>query len=205
MKLSKIRFYLWGQRAAKFLLRLFIILLAIGIWIGSRIVNYGGTIVSGRYDSAIVLGAEVNNSTPSPVFQARIDHGIALYQAGIVGHLIFTGGVGDRATIAESAAARNVALARGIPDRAISVEQVSRTTKGNLIESKKIMLDRGLTTAIVVSDPLHLRRSCDLAKDLGIVATPSATPSTRYVSISTQLPFLLREIYFTLHYWLLRA
>jgi uncharacterized SAM-binding protein YcdF (DUF218 family) len=208
MKLKRIQSYisdLGRLRPVKLSVGILIILLAIGIGIGIRIVNYGQTIVSGSYDCAIVLGAEVNGSIPSPVFQARIDHGIALYQAGIVRHLIFTGGVGDRAQIAESVAARNIALARGIPDRAISVELVSRTTSGNLIESQKIMLDRGLTTAIVVSDPFHLRRSCDMAKDLGIVATPSATPSTRYVSISTQLPFLLREIYFTIHYWILRS
>jgi uncharacterized SAM-binding protein YcdF (DUF218 family) len=199
------RFHLWQFRALKVVLGLFTILLAIGIGIGIRIVNYGSTIASGRYDCAIVLGAEVNGSTPSPVFQARIDHGIALYRAGIVRHLIFTGGVGDRAQIAESVAARNVALASGIPDRAISIETVSRTTLENLIASRQIMHDRQLTTAIVVSDPLHLRRSCDLASGLGISVTPSGTPSTRYVSLSTKLPFLLREIYFTVRYWLFRG
>jgi uncharacterized SAM-binding protein YcdF (DUF218 family) len=204
-RMSKLRFHLRQIGAWKFLLGLFTILLAIGIGIGIRIANYGSTITSGRYDCAIVLGAEVNGSTPSPVFQARIDHGIALYRAGIIRHLIFTGGVGDRAQIAESVAARNFALARGIPARAISIETVSRTTLENLTASKQIMADRQLTTAILVSDPLHLRRSCDLANGLGIAATPSGTPSTRYVSLSTQLPFLLREIYFTVHYWLFRA
>ncbi len=205
MRTKKLRAYLRQLRPLKFLLGLLTILLAIGIGIGIRIVNYGNTIAGGQYDCAIVLGAEVNGSTPSPVFRARIDHAIALYRAGIVRHLIFTGGVGSRAQIAESAAARNRALARGIPDRAISIESVSRTTLENLAESKQIMRDRGLITAIVVSDPLHLRRSCDLAQDIGIVATPSATPSTRYISLATQIPFLLREIYFTIHYWIFRA
>ncbi len=205
MSVNKRRWYLRQLRPVKFLLALLTILLAIGIAIGLRIANYGSTIVSGNYDCAIVLGAAVDGSTPSPVFQARIDHGIALYRAGIVRHLIFTGGVGDRAQVAESVAARNVALASGIPARAISIESVSHTTFENLTASKQIMHDRGLTTAILVSDPLHLRRSCDLAWGLGIVATPSGTPSTRYVSVTTQLPFLLREIYFTIHYWLWRS
>jgi uncharacterized SAM-binding protein YcdF (DUF218 family) len=204
MSVNKIRSYL-RLRPVKFFIGLLTILLAIGIGIGIRIANYGKTIAGGSYDCAIVLGAEVNGSTPSPVFQARIDHGIALYQAGIVSHLIFTGGVGDRAQIAESVAAKNIALASGIPDRAISIELVSHTTLENLTESKQIMHDRGLTTAIIVSDPLHLRRSIDLARWIGIVATPSATPSTRYVSLSTQVPFLLREIYFTIHYWLFHS
>lgn len=205
MRVNKLRAYLRQIHPLKFLLGLLTILLAIGIGIGIRIVNYSTTITTGRYDCAIVLGAEVNGSTPSPVFKARIDHAIALYQAGIVHHLIFTGGVGSRAQIAESAAARNLALANGIPDRAISIESVSRTTLENLAESQQIMHDRGLTTAIVISDPLHLRRSCDMAQALGIVVTPSATPSTRYISLSTQIPFLLREIYFTIHYWIFRT
>jgi uncharacterized SAM-binding protein YcdF (DUF218 family) len=205
MSVNKIRAYLRQFHPRKFLLGLLTILLAIGIWIGIRITNYGSTITSGRYECAIVLGAEVNGVDPSPVFRARIDHGIALYQAGIVHHLIFTGGVGDRAQIAESVAARNIALASGIPDRSISIESISHTTLENLTASKQIMHDRGLITTIIVSDPLHLRRSIDMAQGIGLVATPSATPSTRYVSISTQLPFLLREIYFTIHYWLFHA
>ena len=202
MSVNKIRAYLRQFHPLKFLVGLLTILLAIGISIGIRITNYSSTITSGRYDCAIVLGAQVNGSEPSPVFRARIDHGIALYQAEIVRHLIFTGGVGDRAQIAESVAARNIALSRGIPDLAMSIESVSHTTLENLTESKQIMHDRGLTTAIIVSDPLHLRRSIDMAQGIGLVATPSATPFTRYVSISTQLPFLLREIYFTIHNWL---
>jgi uncharacterized SAM-binding protein YcdF (DUF218 family) len=202
MPIKKPSGYLRQFRPLKFLLGLLTILLAIGTGIGIRIVNYGNTITSGKYDCAIVLGAEVSGTIPSPVFKARIDHAIALYQAGIVRHLIFTGGVGSQAQIAESEAARNLALASGIPARSISTESVSRTTSENLTESQQIMRDLRLRTAIIVSDPLHLRRSRDLAQDIGIIATPSATPTTRYVSLATKVPFLLREIYFTIHYWI---
>ncbi len=200
--MSKIRACLQQFHPLKFALGLLTILLTISILIGIRITNYSSTITRGRYDCAIVLGAQVNGSQPSPVFRARIDHGIALYQAGIVRHLIFTGGVGDLAQVAESVAAREIALSNGIPNLAILIETVSHTTLENLTTSKQIMRDRGLTTAIIVSDPLHLRRSIDMAQRIGLVATPSATPFTRYVSISSQLPFLLREIYFTIHHWL---
>jgi uncharacterized SAM-binding protein YcdF (DUF218 family) len=205
MKLQPIIFKLRRSMWVRSLLALVTIVLVIAVGIGIRIITYGRTITSGKYDCAIVLGAEVNGSNPSPVFQARIEHGIELYRAGIVRHLIFTGGVGSQANIAESQAARQVALANSIPDRAISIESVSTTTLGNLIESRQIIADRCPNSVILVSDPLHLRRSVDMAADLGLVATGSATPTTRYRSVATQLPFLIREIYFSLHYWLLRS
>jgi uncharacterized SAM-binding protein YcdF (DUF218 family) len=205
MKISKPNPRLKQRRWRRSLGKILALLLLLIIGVGVRILNYGRTISSGKYDCAIVLGAAVDGSTPSPVFQARIEHGIALYRAGIVKHLIFTGGVGAQTDTAESQAARQVALASGIPAEAISIESVSRTTLGNLTESKKIAIDRGFKTIIIVSDPLHLRRSVDMAGDIGLAATGSGTPTTRYRSISTQLPFLIREIYFSFHYWLLRA
>ena len=64
------------------------------------------------------------------------------------------------------------------------------------------MRDAGMETALIVSDPLHMRRAMEMAEALGIEARPSATPTTRYQSWTTQAPFLLREIYFIHHFWL---
>ncbi|MEL7445171.1 MAG: YdcF family protein, partial [Pseudomonadota bacterium] len=58
-----------------------------------------------------------------------------------------------------------------------------------------------LTSALLVSDPLHLRRAQIMAWDLGIDARPSATPSSRYQTWSTQGPFLLREVFYIHVFW----
>ncbi|MBK1833919.1 hypothetical protein JIN78_07600 [Roseibacillus ishigakijimensis] len=58
----------------------------------------------------------------------------------------------------------------------------------------------GLKSAIIVSDPLHLKRASLMAKDLGIRSVTSPTPTSRYRSLKTKLPFLQREIYFYHHY-----
>jgi uncharacterized SAM-binding protein YcdF (DUF218 family) len=134
------------------------------------------------------------------VFQARIDHAIDLHQKGMVSHLIFTGGKSAHALLAESEVAKAEAQARGIPAASILIETISRTTLQNLRESARLMQTHHLKSAVIVSDPLHLRRACTMAADLGIQAVPSATPATRYQTWRTRLPFLLRECYFTLHY-----
>ncbi|WP_199698706.1 YdcF family protein [Aurantiacibacter zhengii] len=171
---------------------------AVGFWIAVGPDEEPGA----RADAAIVLGAGVEGDTPSPVFRERIDHGIDLLRTGRVERLIFTGAQGEGATIAESAAARSVALEKGVPANAILTEAESASTMHNLVEAQLLMRDEGLETALIVSDPLHMRRAMEMAEALGIEAHPSATPTSRYRSFQTQLPFLLREIYFIHHFWL---
>jgi uncharacterized SAM-binding protein YcdF (DUF218 family) len=62
------------------------------------------------------------------------------------------------------------------------------------------MRQHGIESAVVVSDPLHMKRAMMMADDLGIVAASSPTPTSRYRSLKTKLRFLLRELYFIHHY-----
>jgi len=155
-----------------------------------------------RADVAIVLGAAVSGGEPSPVFRERIAHGVDLYEAGRVERLLFTGGRGEGTSIAESEAARVMAVAEGIPDEAILTEDESTTTMHNLVEAQLVMRDAGAETALIVSDPLHMRRAMEMAEALGIQAQSSAAPTSRYQSWHKKLSFLLRETYFIHHFWL---
>jgi uncharacterized SAM-binding protein YcdF (DUF218 family) len=154
-----------------------------------------------KADCAIVLGAAVYNSMPSPVFKERIKHAIDLYQQGIVSKIIFTGGVGDKANFAESDVAANFSIRAGVLKQDILTESVSHTTQENLHQAKILMQKHVLNSAIIVSDPLHLKRASIMAEDLGISAHYSSTPTTRYRSFSTKFKFLIREVYFVNHYF----
>lgn len=156
-----------------------------------------------KSDTAIVLGAAVIGAEPSQVFAARIDHAIALHKAGRVRAIVFTGGRSPEDDLSEAAAARAYATARGIDPKDIHIEEKSRTTRENLVEAKRLMKTKKLSSALIVSDPLHLRRASLMAAELKIEAQASATPSSRYQSLSTQAPFLLREVYFIHHFWIL--
>ncbi|GHC46693.1 hypothetical protein GCM10007100_10430 [Roseibacillus persicicus] len=155
-------------------------------------------------DCVIVLGAAVSGSSPSPVFEERLRHGISLVQSGRAPVLLLTGGVGEGNALAESEVGESYAQAAGVAPAMIFKETSSRTTRENLVEAKRVMNRHGLKTAVIVSDPLHLRRASAMAKGLGMNVVTSPTPTTRYRSLKTQIPFLLREVYFLHHYWIFR-
>jgi uncharacterized SAM-binding protein YcdF (DUF218 family) len=155
-------------------------------------------------DAAIVLGAAVESDRPSPVFQARIDYAIDLFKQQRVKYLIFTGGMGAGDEVTESQAARNYAIAKGIPASNIFIELQSRTTQQNLLEAKKIMANQQLANCLLVTDPLHMKRADWMMRDVGIKGYPAPTPYSRYQSWRSQVPFLFRELYFFHHYWLFR-
>ena len=151
-------------------------------------------------DAAIILGATTRNGKPSPIFSERVNQGISLYKAQRVTHLIFTGSKlgGEPVSLAE--AAREYAIARGVPAGDILTEPYSRITKEYLAHAREIAESEGLTTFLIVSDPLHMKRSMRMARDLDMIAWPSPTPTTRFTSMKGRLWFLRRETYFYIQY-----
>jgi uncharacterized SAM-binding protein YcdF (DUF218 family) len=127
----------------------------------------------------VVLGAAQFNGTPSPVYAARLDHAVALYLHGVAPFLVVTGGKaeGDRTT--EAAAGRAYALARGVPDDRILVEDGGRTTLDSLDAVAVILKGQGIHDAVFVSDPTHMLRVLRIAQDLGLTAWGSPTPTSR--------------------------
>ncbi len=189
------------RRIRNTLIWLIIVLCSWLIFIGASIWNYGSQDHAKKSDCAIVLGAAAYHKNPSPVFKERIDHAVSLYQQGLVSKIIFTGGFGTGAPFAESEVAAKYAIRQGVSSTNILIEKQSRSTVENLIQAKRLMRSAGLSTAIIVSDPLHLKRASILAEDLGISAVTSPTPTSRFRSFKVQFKFLLREIYFY-HYYL---
>jgi uncharacterized SAM-binding protein YcdF (DUF218 family) len=175
------------------------ILLLVLLWlagVATWIVWVGQRDQAAPADAIIVLGAAAYDARPSPVFEERIRHGLDLYRRGYAPVLIFTGGYGNGARFAESQVARRYALRHEVPETAILIESVSRTTRQNLQQARKLMQERDLKRVIVVSDPLHMSRALRLSRELGIDAVGSPTPSTRFRTVQTQWRFLLQEVYF---------
>jgi len=129
-------------------------------------------------DAIVVMGAAQYNGRPSPVFRARLDHAVELYKAGVAPILFVTGGKaeGDRTT--EAASARAYAIARGVPAEAILFEDQSRTTLESIRAVGHVMRDRGLGSAVFVSDRPHMLRVLRMAADDGITAFGSPTTTS---------------------------
>ena len=195
MKREKIR--RWLRRAA-------VAAAVLAVWLGfvaARIASFGAEDHARPSDCAIVLGAAAYGNKPSPVFAERINHAVELHRAGTVKYLLFTGGSVIEADQPESRVGRAHAIAAGIPAEAILTERKSRTTGQNLVEAKRVMDREGLKTAVIVSDPLHLKRAASMARDLGIDAATSPTPTSRYRSFKVKAGFLIREVFYLHGYW----
>ena len=173
---------------------LYTALQAVSIW------RYGAVDETRQADVAIVLGAGTFNGVVSPVYQERINHGIWLYQNGYVGKLILTGGYGAGSALSDAAAAGQYAVSVGMPEADILLEERSAITQENLQYAKELMEDAGYETALVVSDPLHMKRAMLLAKDAGMEAYSSPTPTSRYKSFHTKAKFLAREVFYYIGY-----
>lgn len=146
-----------------------------------------------KADCAIVAGAGVEGDQPSPVFQARLDHAVHLWQEGLVRTVILTGGRSPHAQQSDAAIAREYLLAQGIPASAILTEQTSTRTRENVKNAGEIMREHHLNTALLVSDPLHMYRLMLMAWDNDIPARSSPTPTSKYQSESARLSMLARE------------
>ena len=151
-------------------------------------------------DSAIVLGAAAWDGVPSPVFQARIDHAIDLYEADKVHKLYFTGGSNSPDQLSEAETAMNYAISKGVDTQDISIETTSQTTMQNLQNISALI--ESDESVLLITDPLHEYRSIKMARSLNLDAYPSPTPHTRYISTKTRLPFLIRETYFMIVFWI---
>jgi uncharacterized SAM-binding protein YcdF (DUF218 family) len=128
-------------------------------------------------DAIIVLGAAQYNGRPSPVLKARLDHALALYHDGYAPRLIVTGGVGAGDTISEGEVARLYALDHGVPDSAILVDREGETSAQSVSVAAALMRDKGLASALLVSDSYHMLRLSLLARRAGIEAFRAPTPS----------------------------
>lgn len=177
-----------------------VLLLACLGWLGGvagYIVWVGDQDQARKADAIIVLGAAAWDARPSPVFAERLRHGVDLYKRGDAPYLLFTGGYGGfGARYSESQVGQRYAERAGVPPEAILIETVSRTTRENLHQAAALMRARGLRSALIVSDPLHMARGLRLARQEGIVAYGSPTPTSRFRSLASRLKFLLQEVYF---------
>jgi uncharacterized SAM-binding protein YcdF (DUF218 family) len=192
------------KKIAKAVLLVFtLVVLAVGL-LASNIYSYRNTNSDGPADAAIVLGAAVWGAKVSPVFRERINHGIDLYRRGKVQKLIFTGGQGNPGEPTESAAARQYALESGVPANDILIEEKSHTTYENILYAKQLAETLGVRKVLIVSDPLHMKRALVMARDAGLAADPSPTPSTRYQGVRSQATLLAHETYYYIGYLLHR-
>lgn len=133
---------------------------------------------------AVLGGGAYANGVLGSASNERLIKGVLLYREGRARKIIFTGGsvLGIKAKLGhtvlgnsagegrftEAGLMRDIAVGMGVPSTDSLVEDKSLSTFENLRNLKACMDKEGLKTALLVSSPLHMKRTALVAKKLGM-------------------------------------
>jgi uncharacterized SAM-binding protein YcdF (DUF218 family) len=145
-------------------------------WVYVQIENYAGQDQAAPSDAIGVFGAAEYDGRPSPVFRARLDHALVLYNRGIAPLIITLGGAGGD-EYSEGSVGREYLMSRGVPEEAIIAETESRNTEESARRIAVIARANGLRRLVIVSDGSHLFRihAICAADGLDVLTSPRPT------------------------------
>ena len=125
----------------------------------------------GPLDVAIAFGcpADDESGLPSPCEQCRIDSAAQAFRRGEVGALILTGGAAHNRFV-EADVMAEALIARGVPPPQVHREPRALTTWMNFRYARRIMVERGFRTALLISTADHLPRVARFAHYYGVTA-----------------------------------
>lgn len=150
-------------------------------------------------DVAVVLGSKVMpDGTPSPRLKARLDRGIELFRENRVRFVLVSGGTG-REGFSEGRVMRDYAVAQGVPEERVIMDEFGNTTRATADNAAWMMRERGLTSAIAVSQYFHITRTRMALNDAGITNVGGA--HARIYELR-DLYSIAREIPGVITYWL---
>ena len=90
---------------------------------------------------------------------ARTDTAVALWKGGWAPLIIFSGAAIDPESVSSAEIMRREAVRQGVPESATLIEPNSTTTDENASEVAKLLTDRRIKSAILVTSPWHQRRA----------------------------------------------
>ncbi|MBD0335506.1 MAG: YdcF family protein [Cyanobacteria bacterium Co-bin13] len=136
-----------------------------------------------QVEAIVVLGGGIKPAVaPRPwvdVAEAgdRVLHGARLYQAGKAPLLILSGGRVDwkEGGPPESSDMAQLAMALGVPRRAIAQDPTSLNTYENAVNVKAILRQRRINRVLLVTSAMHMPRSLLIFRHQGIDAIPAPT------------------------------
>jgi uncharacterized SAM-binding protein YcdF (DUF218 family) len=170
----------------KFLLRLTALLLFVVLcwtgWVIHRINQVAAEDQAQTADAIAVFGAAEYAGRPSPVYHARLDHAVSLYQRQIAPLVITLGGGSERDSgNTEGGVGRDYLLAQGVPFSAIIAETKSFSTAQQARRLAEIAEQHHLHHIVVVSDATHLFRIQQLCQQQGLDVYTSPRPALGHI------------------------
>jgi uncharacterized SAM-binding protein YcdF (DUF218 family) len=184
----------WALRAVLVLLFLVTVsILGWCRWVYVQIESYAGQDQAAPSDAIGVFGEAEYDGRPSPVYRARLDHALALYQRGIAPLIITLGGSGGD-QYNEGAVGREYLVGMGVPESAIIAETQSRDTVESARRIAVIARANGLRRLVIVSDGTHLFRIHEICAADGLDVLTSPRPRTTVEGGSQETERIAHEI-----------
>ncbi len=135
-------------------------------------------------EAIVVLGGGTRpRIPPRPWYEVneagdRILYGSLLYKQGKAPLLVVTGGRADwlgEGGNPESEDMAAIAEAMGVPKGAILQESQSFNTRDNAVNTKQILDKRQITKILLVTSALHMPRSMEIFRKVGVESIPAPT------------------------------
>ena len=119
---------------------------------------------------AVVLGTQVlSGGRPSRTLEARVRHAARLFKEGRVSLLIPTGGLGDHPPSEAKVMAR-ILREEGVPEDAVLLEDRALNTWDSAGLVARMAEKLGVSSVVVVTDPLHCVRTVAAFRKAGLKA-----------------------------------
>jgi len=164
-------------------------------WVTHEINVVAGQDLAQPADAIAVFGAAEYLGRPSPIYHARLDHAIALYQRQIAPLIITLGGGSDRdAGNTEGGVGRDYLLGNGVALSHILAETHSIDTGEQVSLLAQIANEHDLRKVVVVSDPTHLFRISVLCQRAGLEVYTSPRPLLGHIDTLDLWQRYLHEI-----------
>jgi len=178
-----------------------VLLIVLGwtLWVVHRINQVAAEDQAQSADAIAVFGAAEYSGRPSPVYHARLDHAVSLYQRHIAPVIITLGGGSDRDSgNTEGGVGRDYLLAQGVPFADIVAETNSFTTEQQARRLAQIAETHNLHHIVVVSDTTHLFRIQQLCWNEGLDVYTSPRPALGHIdSYDRDLRYLHEVLSYT--------
>lgn len=187
---------IWGKLPGKILLAAAALITLVCVTIGTytlvNVMRYSRQ-TDKRTEYIIVLGCQVNGTSPGRYLRARINKACEYLDSNPGSKAILSGGQGRGEDISEGQCMFNSLTAMGIDASRLIIEDKSSSTIENFENSVKNLENKGviLNEIIIVTNDFHEYRAARIAAKNGIAAYPfpAKTPWNGY------LPFAVREVF----------
>jgi uncharacterized SAM-binding protein YcdF (DUF218 family)/glycosyltransferase involved in cell wall biosynthesis len=134
-----------------------------------------------KADAIVVFAGGVGESGQAGGgYQERVKQAVDLYRQGYAPRMIFSSGFVF--AFQEAEVMKSLAVANGVPERAILLEKQAANTRDNVVLSDRILQAQGWRSILLVSSPYHMRRALLVWRRAApdVEVTPTPVPQSQF-------------------------